>query len=40
MAGDFHLGSLFASEVEAGEGGMTFPPPFSSFFPPYCQELM
>lgn len=25
---DFHLGSLFTSEVEVGEGGMTFLPPF------------
>lgn len=29
MAADFPLESLFTSEVEVGEGGMTFLPPFS-----------
>lgn len=39
MAADFPLESLFTSEVEVGEGGMTFLPPFSSFFPTFCQKI-
>lgn len=31
MAADFHLGSQFTTEVEVGEGSMTFLSPFSYF---------
>lgn len=36
---DFHLGSLFTSEVEVGEGGMTFLPPFFHSFPPSVKRM-